>query len=277
MTPALSQLAGVGALIRGTCGPSLIERVAQNVRFSVGRDCNVGWLIERQDPTVDLLIVGAPVGLLDEHLVEAAQERLVADTVIPTVGRIEHVLLELRLQAGELQHHLLEALLVGGGESDAGEPEVAQRVLEHSALHGVERSALALLDGAVSAVERLALGKIRLVRREERQAGVVRRAQRLGVEHRVEMAHRRPDACDPVLQLLQRLHHRRERQSIVGRDLLDPASARVTAPRELPARRAPGECGEREAAARGRAGDCPSRTYAIGPVILPAKMAHGRI
>ncbi len=67
--------AGVGPLIRCARGPCLIKRVAQNVRLRVCRDCDVGRLIECQDPTVRLLIVGAAASLVDEHLVEAAQQR----------------------------------------------------------------------------------------------------------------------------------------------------------------------------------------------------------
>ena len=43
-----------------------------------------------------------------------------------------------------------------------------------------------------------------LVLGEQRQAGIVRFAQRLTVDHRVHMGDRRPDAAQSVIHLLQR-------------------------------------------------------------------------
>ena len=107
----------------------------------------------------------------------------------PGVGGIEHVLLELRLQLRELQHHGLEARLALGVERHARQAEVAQRVLEHAA--AARRRALPpslLGDRAVGAIQRLALRQVGLVRGQQRQAGVVGGAQRLGIHHRIQMA-----------------------------------------------------------------------------------------
>ena len=60
------------------------------------------------------------------------------------VGRVEHVLLELRGERRQLEHHGLEALLLRAGQRDAGEAEIEQRMLEHGALLGVELRAVAL-------------------------------------------------------------------------------------------------------------------------------------
>ncbi len=111
--------------------------------------------------------------LVDQHFIQAAQLGRVADMKGPAVRGVEDILLELRLQLRELEHDCLELLLARCIQSDAGEPEVAQRVLDDLALHRTQGSPLLLGDGVVGAVQLLALGEIRLVGGKQRQAGVV--------------------------------------------------------------------------------------------------------
>jgi len=89
----------------------------------------------------------------------------------------------------------------------------------------LERVALALRDAFVGAVERLALGEIGLVRGEEGQAGVIGGTQCLGIEHGVEMAHRRPHSGNAVVQLFERLHDVAEGGRPDGGELVDARPA----------------------------------------------------
>jgi len=76
--------------------------------------------------------------LLDETGIQAAQLGGIANLIAPAVGGIEHVLLELCLQLGQLEHHRLEALLAYGIQPDTAQAKIPQRVLDHLALHRFE-------------------------------------------------------------------------------------------------------------------------------------------
>src|SRR5215831_13676445 len=107
-----------------------------------------------------MLFRGAAPCLLDDHLVQAAQLIEITDRPAPGVSGIEYVLLELRLQLRQLQHRRLEALLALGREPHAGKAEVAHGVRDQLTLYRAEDGTLLLGDGAIGAVERLALGEI---------------------------------------------------------------------------------------------------------------------
>ncbi len=186
--------AGGGSLVGGARGPCLVEAAAQRCARGVGDDGNVRGLLEPEHPALPAVFLGARARLLDHHGVEAIELRGVGGVVRERVGRIEHVLLELRGEPRKLEHHFLEALLAIRGQGHARETEVAQRVLHHGALCAVEPGAFALVHGEIRAIELLALAEIGAVRGEQRQARVVLGAQRFGVHHRVEIAHRRPAA-----------------------------------------------------------------------------------
>ncbi len=144
--------------------------------------------------------------------------------VAPAVRGVEHVLLELRLELRELEHHGLEALLARWLQANASESEITQRVLEESTLNGSQRGPLLLRDSPVRAVQRLALREIGLVGRKEREARVVTDSERLRVQDGVEMAHRRPGSGHAVLQLLERLDDGGECGVRERFDLADPGS-----------------------------------------------------
>ncbi len=97
--------AGVRSLVGGACRPGFIEGAPQRFGFGIGHHGNIGGLIERQQPALEALLVTAAARLLDETRVQAAQLGGIGDVIAPAVGGIEHVLFELRLQLGQLEHH----------------------------------------------------------------------------------------------------------------------------------------------------------------------------
>ncbi len=184
--------AGVRPLVRGACRPGFVESAPQSAGFRVGDHSDIRRLVEGEHPALNALFVSAFPGLLNQHLVQATQFAAIRDVVRPSVGGVEHVLFELCLQLGELQHHRLEALFALHRQADSGEPEFAQGVLDNLLLHGSERGPFFFGDRPIRPVERLALREIGLVGGQQWETGVVARPQRIGIQHRVQMAHRRP-------------------------------------------------------------------------------------
>jgi len=217
--------AGVRAVIRGTRCPRFVESAAQSRRFRIRDDRNIGRLVEGENPAFDAFLVCASPCLFDEHLVQATQLLAVGDVIRPPVRGVEHVLFELRLQLGELQHHRLEALFALDRQADTGEPEITQRVLDDLALYRRECGSFLLGNRSIGPVERFALRKIRLVRRQQRETGVVARPQRVGIQHCVQVAHGRPGARDLVLQLFEGLDDRGEGRLPERLQLTDPGAA----------------------------------------------------
>ena len=145
----------------------------------------------------------------------------------PAVGGVQHVLLELRLQLREFEHGGLEPCLAVGGQTHAGEAKIAHGVLEQLALDRRQCGAFLLGNRAVGPEQRFALRQVRVVRGQERQAGVVAGTQRVRVEHRVQMAHGRPGARHPVVKFFERLDHAREGGGGRCGQLFDAGAVRV--------------------------------------------------
>ena len=218
-------LAGKRPLVGSARGPGLVEIAPQGLRFGVRDDGDIGRLVEREQPALAARVMGAAARLRDEDVVQPGELRGVGDVPGPGVGRIEHVLLELRLQRRQFEHRRLEAFLLPRVERDAREPELAQHVLDDAQLHGVELARFALRDRGVCTVKRFALRKVGMVFGQERQAGVVGLAQRRGVRDGVQVADRRPGAGEAMLQVLERLHEPREARRLVGGEPRDARAA----------------------------------------------------
>ncbi len=206
MTARVVVLAGRRAAFGGARGPGFVEVAAQHFGIGVLDHGDIGGLLEQEHPAGQPLFGGARARLLDDHRVDAGKLGRVGDAARPGIHRVEHVLLELRAELRELLHHFLEALLPLGRQAHAREPEVLERALQHPALRAVERARFVGRDGAVRAVQRLALREVGPVVSEQRQAGVVAGAQLVGIQHAVQVADRRPGARQPVRELLQRQH-----------------------------------------------------------------------
>ena len=249
MTAVLSNLPADGPRSEARVRPGFVEIAAQRLGIRVRDHGDVGGLLEREQPAVEPLLGGARARLLDDHRVDAGELGRIGDVVRPGVHRVEHVLLELRAELRELLHHGLEALLALLRQADAGEPEILERALEHAALRADRGGRLSLRgDGAVGAVQRLALREVGPVVREQRQAGVVAGAQLVGIQHAVQVADRRPGARQAVRQLLERQHGVLEGGVRLGLERRDLAAAALRAARGwwVPRRRR--GCGRRREA-----------------------------
>ena len=128
------------------------------------------------------------LGERERRLRKPRERILVVDGLLPRLGRIEHVLLELGAELRELSRHVLEPRLLLLGQVDTGEAEIAKRVLDELSLRLGERGeSRAFGDRAVGAIERFVLTHLGVVLAEQRERRVVDLAQRLVVGHRVQV------------------------------------------------------------------------------------------
>ncbi len=98
-------------------------------------------------------------------------------------------------------------------------------MLDDAALHGTQGGGFLVRNGAVRAIELLALRQVGLVRGKQGQARVVPHPERIRVQDRIQMAHGRPGTRHAVLQLLEGLDDRREGGFIESGDFAYPRAA----------------------------------------------------
>ena len=197
-------LARVRPLVGGPGYPGLVEFLSQRLVVAVREHRLVIGRVERQEPARQTCCLRRRAGALDDHRRQARELHLVAHHPRPRIRRIEHVLVELRLHAREPLHHLPESLLAIRGQRHPGEPEVAQRIFQELALLGCEARTLLVEDALIGRAERFVLRKLGVIAGEKRQAGVVRRAQLLAVQHVVQVTDRRPRAREHVMHPFDR-------------------------------------------------------------------------
>jgi hypothetical protein len=118
------------ALIRSTRHPALIELAPQPFVLGVHHHGLVVRRVEREEPAFELTRLRGGACALDDRLRQAGDLTLLRHMPRPGVGRVEHVLVELGLQRGELFDQRFELGLLLRRQRDAGESKVAQRVLQ---------------------------------------------------------------------------------------------------------------------------------------------------
>ena len=190
--------------VRGPRDPGFVESAAQRFVGGVGQHCLVGRRIERKQPACRSCCFGGGTCAMHRIGGQAVELAFVDDVPGPRVGRVEHVLVELRLRGGEPLHDLAEALLAVVRQRDAGETEIAQRVLDQLALLGREGRAGTVRHALVGGAELGVLAELGVVCGQQRQAGVVGGAQIVTVHHAVQVADGRPGARQPVVHALDR-------------------------------------------------------------------------
>ena len=119
----------------------------------------------------------------------------------------------------------------------------------------------------VGAEQRLALREIGPVVRQQRQAGVVARAQLVGVEHAVQVADRRPGARQAVRKLLERQHGVLEGRVAAGTRASRPRRGCAAAARGSWARR-------RRRVMRSKAGSVVPLRFGV-VISFPGRCQHG--
>jgi len=163
-------------------------------------------------------------GARDHRGRQASELALVAQVPRPGLGRVEHVLVELRLGAGECLHQLAEAGLARRRQRHAGKAEVAQQVVEQLALRTVERRTLALADRLAGPREDLVLAHLGVVVGEQHAAAVVGGAQVIAVEHRIQVLGRCPHAGEGMIEVLEWLDQRSEGRHGRGEQAGEPGA-----------------------------------------------------
>jgi hypothetical protein len=118
-------LSRMRSAVGGARDPGLVESAAQGFVDRVGQHRLVGRRIERKQPSRRSRCLGGGAGAMHRIGGQAVELAFVDDVPRPRVGRVEHVLVELRLRGGEPLHDFAEALLAVVRQRDAGETEIA--------------------------------------------------------------------------------------------------------------------------------------------------------
>jgi len=192
------------ALVRSARDPALVELAPQRFALGVHHHGLVVRRIEREEPTRQLPRLRSGARTLENRLRQPRDLAFLRHMPGPRVGRIEHVLVELGLQRRQLLDQRFELGFLLCRQRDAGEAEVAQRVLQQLALPGRQPIAFSGENLLVGTVQALVLCQLGVPRREQRQAGVVGAAQFVAVDDAVHVPDRRPGARQAMMHFLQR-------------------------------------------------------------------------
>ncbi len=150
----------------------------------------VGREIEFEQPSLEILGRCRGPRAFFHIRWQSVQLAAVGDLTRPGVGGVEQVLLELRLQRGQVLHQRTEPRLLRRGQRHARETEITQTVLDDLALRRVEPG-IDVGDGSIGPEQILVLTQLSAVVAEFGQTAVVGIAQRFGVDYRVHVA----DGC----------------------------------------------------------------------------------
>ena len=97
--------------------------------------------VQAEQPARLVSRFGGRAGAIPDRIGQSFELHRIGHVPRPRIRRIEHVLVELRLRDGQSLHHGAKAILAVVGQRHAGEPEIAQRVLDQLALLGLQASA----------------------------------------------------------------------------------------------------------------------------------------
>ena len=136
---------------------------------------------------------------------QAGQFGFLHHIAMPSVGGVQHVLFELGLQLRQFLHDVFVAGFGSRGQAHAGQLEVAQRVVQYLALHGVQPNGRGL-QALVGGMKFLVLANLRAVFGHERHAGVVRGAQLWRIHHGIQVTDGREHTRQLLLQCFEGLH-----------------------------------------------------------------------
>ena len=135
---------------------------------------------------------------------QTGQVLFVDEVQRPRLGGIEHVVRETIAQLRQLHLDFLEARLRCRGQFGTGEAEIAQGIVDDSALRVGQLPVFAAGgNGLVRRVHPLILGQLGKELRQLRQTGVVNLAHGRRIDHGVEVRNRRPQPRQPFLHVLE--------------------------------------------------------------------------
>ena len=145
--------------------------------------------------------------------------RAIGDAAGIGASCVQYVLRKLRAQLREPLHDFPVTGLALRRQIDARQTEIAQRVLDHLALRGIEGFALMPQHIRVGRLQFGVLTEFRGIGGEQRNALVVGLAHRGGIGDGIQMSDGTPDAAEAVAQLFDGNHQRSERRARLGLEL----------------------------------------------------------
>lgn len=181
----------IGALIGGAGGEGLIHLGAQLAVVRVHHHRQVGRDIQSEQPPLFAFKFSHLTGSGTHAVGQTGQLGFIVHQLVPTLGCVQHVVAETGGQLGEAGLNFTVALLRLGRQTDTGEAEVTQGILDLLALGAAQqREIIALGEGQIGLIEPFMLTNIGLEFGEQRQASIMGLAQRFAVEYGVEVADR---------------------------------------------------------------------------------------
>ena len=127
------------ALLGRARDPGRVEILAQLAMLGMREHGLVIRRIEREQPAGTLVPGGFSARACDHGIRQSGEFGFIVDATRPGIGRVQHVLVELRLRRRQPLHQFAKALLVLGLERHTRQPEVTQRVVHQLALVGIQR------------------------------------------------------------------------------------------------------------------------------------------
>ena len=115
-----------------------VQRLARLGVVQIRHDRQVARRLERETPALQALVPGVLPGGCDRAVRQARQFGLVAHDVLERVGRVEHVLGELRSEPREFDIDLQQARLAGLVEFGPAPAEVGHGLVQEPPLRGTE-------------------------------------------------------------------------------------------------------------------------------------------
>ncbi|RML45987.1 hypothetical protein APX70_08567 [Pseudomonas syringae pv. maculicola] len=228
-------LASVGTLVRSTGTVSCVDFFAQGTVFGVGHYRVVAREFQGNQVAFEVLGLGSCGHLLLGRIGQAGEGGLVSDQLGPGLSGIEQLVGKLAAQLGQFALHLRITFLLLGRQVDAGQAEVAQRLLQNGLLTDVKACGLRAVGQRFISLKQCAiLAHLGGVGAQCRQARLIRFTQFRAVAHGIQMADRAPGSAQAVVQLVHGQHQpgpgRRRalfaedvdnRGTVVGQDLFD--------------------------------------------------------
>ena len=201
------ELPGVRALVRGAGAVGGVDLLAQGTVVGVGHHRVVAGEFQGDQPAVEALGLRRLGHLRLGRIGDAGQQAFVGDVPGPGLSGVQQLVGKFAAELGKLHLDGAEALLLHRWKVDAGQAEVAQRMLEDGLLRHLETGRRGARGQRLVGLEqRAVLPEFGVVGRQLGQAGLVGRAQFRAVAHGVEVADWAPGAGEALVQLVQPDH-----------------------------------------------------------------------
>ena len=204
---AIVPFTGVRTLIGGACRIGAIHLFAQRRVVAVGHDWQVAWNIQRQQPA--FLLFSFSLGFCRRQCAfrHTGQLAFIGDQLAPAHSGIKHVVAVSRPQLREARGDFAIALLFIFWQTDTGEFEITQGVIDRFLLRQIQcRVLIALFQVAIRLIQPFMLTDPGAVLREQRQRLFISFTQLRAVFYRIKMADRGENTAQAIVGFRQRLN-----------------------------------------------------------------------